>query len=61
MKGWAELKDAFWAVVEGGPAERAHHVATAGRRLIRRCPTGSTPCWPPTIAANLSSRYGRPG
>ena len=22
MKGWAQLKDAFWASVEGGPEER---------------------------------------
>ena len=28
MKGWAELKEAFWAVVEGEPAERARRVAT---------------------------------
>lgn len=27
MKGWAELKDAFWATVDGDPAERARHVA----------------------------------
>jgi len=28
VKGWSELKDAFWASIEGGPAERARHVAT---------------------------------
>jgi Tol biopolymer transport system component len=27
MKGWAELKDAFWSAVDDGPAERARHVA----------------------------------
>lgn len=27
MKGWAELKDAFWAVVDGGPEERARRLA----------------------------------
>ena len=27
MKGWAELKEAFWATLEGGPSERARHVA----------------------------------
>jgi len=27
VKGWAELKDAFWAAVEGDPAERARHLA----------------------------------
>ena len=25
MKGWAELKDAFWASVDAGAEERAHH------------------------------------
>jgi serine/threonine protein kinase/Tol biopolymer transport system component len=28
MKGWAELKDAFWAVVDGGPAERERQMST---------------------------------
>ena len=27
MKGWAELKEAFWAALEGEPSERARHVA----------------------------------
>lgn len=27
MKGWAELKEAFWAAVDGDPAERARHAA----------------------------------
>jgi eukaryotic-like serine/threonine-protein kinase len=27
VKGWAELKDAFWAAVDSDPAERARHVA----------------------------------
>ena len=26
MKGWAELKDAFWAAVDADPAEQARHV-----------------------------------
>jgi serine/threonine protein kinase len=27
MKGWAQLKEAFWAALEGEPSERARHVA----------------------------------
>ena len=27
MKGWTELKEAFFAAVEGGPAERSRHIA----------------------------------
>ena len=27
MKGWAELKEAFWAAVDSSPPERARHVA----------------------------------
>ena len=27
MKGWAELKDAFWAAIDGDPAERARQLA----------------------------------
>ena len=30
MKGWAELKTAFWAVVEGGPGERERRTAELG-------------------------------
>ena len=30
MKGWAELKGAFWAALEGGPAERARQIAALG-------------------------------
>ena len=30
MKGWAELKAAFWAVIEGGPGERERRTAELG-------------------------------
>jgi Tol biopolymer transport system component len=30
MKGWAELKEAFWAAVDAGPEERARHVEALG-------------------------------
>jgi eukaryotic-like serine/threonine-protein kinase len=30
VKGWAELKEAFWAAVDGDPAERARHVEALG-------------------------------